>query len=94
MALTTSQGDYLVIFPTFSPHFPQSSPIFSHGFSGTTGQASLKVLWTAAWPRLHAESTDVASCVMLLDALLRGAEEELLMTTELRSAMDELLALR
>jgi hypothetical protein len=28
---------------------------------------------------------------MLLDALLRGAEEELLMTTELRSAMDELL---
>lgn len=52
-------------------------------------QASLKVLWTAAWPRLQKESTDVASCVMLLDALLRGAEEELLMTTELRSAMDE-----
>eukprot|EP00435_Cladocopium_sp_Y103_P068286 s76_g31.t1 len=52
-------------------------------------KASLKILWAAALPRLHDESSDVASCVMLLDALMRAAEEELLMTVELRSAMDE-----
>ena len=59
--------------------------------SSLQSQASLELLWRAALPRLHAESRDVASCVMLLDALLRGAHEELLMTPELRSALDELL---
>ena len=72
-------------FSSFPPaEFPRVCP-------PSLGQASLKVLWRAALPRLHAEAADVSSCVMLLDALLRGADEELLMTPELRSAMDELL---
>lgn len=60
-------------------------------------QVSLEILWTAALPRLATESKSshaLASRVALLDALLRGADDELLLSEAVRSAMDEFLGIQ
>eukprot|EP00434_Breviolum_minutum_P003290 symbB.v1.2.002896.t3/scaffold156.1/size293155/8 len=60
-------------------------------------QVSLQILWTAALPRLATESKSshaLASRVALLDALLRGADDELLLSEAVRSAMDEFMVQR
>lgn len=60
-------------------------------------QVSLQILWTAALPRLATESKSshaLASRVALLDALLRGADDELLLSEAVRSAMDEFLGIQ